>query len=516
MHQQKIDDDLRTIAKGNVLSDDWSKKIYSVDASEFEILPSTIIQVKDKEDISNICAYAYAKQLTMTGRGAGTGLLGQSLSTGISLDFTKYMNKISEIENDYVIVQPGIVKAVLDKELKKKGKFLPPDPASSNFCTIGGMIANNSSGIHALGYGNTIDFLEGIEIIYSNGFIESLFKNTYDRHDLANKESNSIKINKLNQLSKLFSSNILQYISLKFPKVTKNSCGYRIDSVFDTRKRYLPYKIFAASEGTLGITTLAKFRILDLPLYKSVMVIGFENILKAVKLVPTVLSFIPTSLELLDHSVLCYEKILRNKSNFKVNNNNNGGTLLFVEFAGDDVVKIESKIRSCKEKLYGYGEILEVTSDYVSSERIWSARKSALSNVMKLTVGSRKPISLIEDTIVNPEYLYDYTLFLLGIYKKYKLNYIFYGHAGNGNLHTRPLLDTASSKYNDIIASLATDVFSKVYELSGSITAEHGDGLSRTKYISQMYGNTIFEIFKNIKCIFDPTNIMNPGKKIIQ
>jgi len=516
MHQQKIHDDLQSIAKGNVLSDDWSKKIYSVDASEFEILPSTIIQVKDKEDVSSICKYAYAKQLAITGRGAGTGLLGQSLNTGISLDFTKYMNKISEIENDYVIVQPGIVKAVLDKELKKKGKFLPPDPASSNFCTIGGMIANNSSGIHALGYGNTIDFLEGIEIIYSNGFIESLFKNPYSIHDSGKKESNSLNTNKLNQLFKLYSSEILQYISFKFPKVTKNSCGYRIDTVFDANKRYLPHKIFASSEGTLGITTLAKFRIRDLPLYKSVMVIGFKNILKAVKSVPTILSFFPTSLELLDHSVLCYEKIVRNKLNSKVNNNNNGGTLLFVEFAGDDIVKIELKIHLCKEKLHGYGEILEVTSDYVSCERIWSARKSALNNVMKLTVGSRKPISLIEDTIVNPDYLYDYTLFLLGIYKKYKLDYIFYGHAGNGNLHTRPVLDTASSKYNDLIASLATDVFSKVYELSGSITAEHGDGISRTSYISQMYGNTIFEIFKKIKFIFDPTNIMNPGKKVIQ
>src|SRR6187200_1230656 len=116
MYQQKIDDDLRSIAQGNVLSDDWSKKIYSVDASEFEILPTTIIQVKNKDDVSNICKYAFAKQLSLTGRGAGTGLLGQSLSSGISLDFTKYMNKISEIENDYVIVQPGIVKAVLDKE----------------------------------------------------------------------------------------------------------------------------------------------------------------------------------------------------------------------------------------------------------------------------------------------------------------------------------------------------------------------------------------------------------------
>jgi FAD/FMN-containing dehydrogenase len=515
MHQEKINDDLRSIAKGNVLSDEWNKKIYSVDASEFAILPSTIIQVKDKEDISNICKYAYSKNLTITGRGAGTGLLGQSLTTGISLDFTKYMNKIIEFGNDYVIVQPGIVKAVLDKELKKRNKFLPPDPASSNFCTIGGMIANNSSGIHALGYGNTIDFLEGIEIIYSNGVIEPLFKNPPDIHDSATRESHYNKPDKINQLFNLFSPDILQYISLKFPKVTKNSCGYRIDTIIDNNKRYFPHKIFASSEGTLGITTQAKFRILDLPLYKSVIVIGFENILKAVKSVPTILTFLPSSLELLDYSVLSYESLILNPSNFKVNKNK-GGTLLFVEFAGDKLDKLELQIKLCREKLSAYGEILEVTSDNISSERIWSARKNALNNVMKMTVGSRKPISLIEDTIVNPNYLYDYTLFLLKTYKKYNLDYIFYGHAGNGNLHTRPMIDTASNKYKEVISSLAKDVFSKVYKLSGSITAEHGDGISRTKYISQMYGNTLFEIFKKIKFIFDPTNIMNPGKKVIQ
>src|ERR671910_2066495 len=419
MPQLKIDADLRSIAKGNILSDDWSKKIYSVDASEYCLSPACVIQVKDKEDISNICKYAYSNNVSITGRGAGTGLLGQSLTSGICLDFSKYMNKMIEFESDYVIVEPGIVKAILDKELKKKGKFLPTDPASSNFCTIGGMIANNSSGIHALGYGNTIDFLDGVEIVYSNGSIESLFESYNNKDDSKDRNNHAYPTIKINQLLRLFSSDILQYISLKFPKVTKNSCGYRIDTLIDNSKRYLPHKIFASSEGTLGITTLAKFKILDLPLYKSVMVIGFENILKAVKVVPTILSLFPTSLELLDHSVLCYEKIVRNKFNFKVNNNNNGGTLLFVEFAGDDVVTIELKIQLCKEKLHGYGEILEVTSDNVSCERIWAARKNALNNVMKLTVGSRKPISLIEDTIVNPEYLYDYTLFLLKIYKKY-------------------------------------------------------------------------------------------------
>ena len=228
------------------------------------------------------------------------------------------------------------------------------------------MIANNSSGIHSLGYGNTIDFLDGIEIIYSNGTTESLFQNSHDIYNSAKGELQSNMTSKINQLFKLLSPDILHYISLKFPKVTKNSCGYRIDTLIDTNKRFLPHKIFASSECTLGITTLAKFRILDIPLYRYVMVIGFENILNAVKLVPTILTFFPSSLELLDSSVLYFNNRIGNKSNFKVNNNN-GGTILIVEFAGDNLVKLELQIQLCREKLSAYGEILEVTSDNIST-----------------------------------------------------------------------------------------------------------------------------------------------------
>ncbi len=513
MSKLKIDEDLRNIAKGNVFSDDWSKKIYSVDASDYCLSPECIVRVKDKEDISNICKYAYSNNVSITGRGAGTGLLGQSLNSGICIDFTKYMTKITEFENDYVIVEPGIVKGILDNELRKRGKFLPPDPASSNYCTIGGMIANNSSGIHALGYGNTIDFLEGIEIVYSDGSIESLIQP--DKNKSTKNDNNSkATAPKLDKLFRLFSKDILETIYLKFPKVTKNSCGYRIDSLIDNNGRYLPHKIFASSECTLGITSLAKFRILDLPLYRSILVIGFENILEAVKVVPLILGLSPSALELLDSTVLNYNNLLSNQKQTKLNNSEQG-TILFIEFDGNNHVNVESRSGLCKEKLNQYGEILQMAYDRFSVEKIWAARKSALNNVMKLTVGSRKPLTLIEDTVVNPEYLYDYTHFLLEVYRKYKLDHVFYGHAGNGNLHTRPIMDN-TLLYNDLIKSVADEVFSKVYDYSGSITAEHGDGIGRTKYISQMYGKVLFEIFKKIKFIFDPKNIMNPGKKVIQ
>src|SRR3954469_7713758 len=169
-----IADELMRIAKGEILSDDWSRKIYSVDASHYSIKPSVIAYPKDEFDLSDICQYGYSKNISMTARGAGTGLLGQSLNDNIIIDFTKYMNKILEIESDHVLVQPGIVKGVLDKELKKKGKFLPPDPASSNYCTIGGMIANNSSSVHTLGYGSIIDYLDTINVAYSDGNLRTI------------------------------------------------------------------------------------------------------------------------------------------------------------------------------------------------------------------------------------------------------------------------------------------------------------------------------------------------------
>ena len=502
-----ISDELKSIAKGEILSDDWSRKIYSVDASHYSIEPSVITYPLDEYDLSDICQYGYSKNVSMTARGAGTGLLGQSLNDNIIIDFTKYMNKILEIEPDYVIVQPGLVKGVLDKELEKKGKFFPPDPASSNYCTIGGMIANNSSGIHALGYGSTIDFLDMINVVYSDGKMASIDGNSiidgYSKDDISDE-----KISKSFRL--LFSNRDL--ILNSYPKVSKNSCGYRLDSVI-TGKRFNLHKIFAASEGTLGFVTSTKIKIMDIPLHKAVIIFGFKTLLDAMFFVPLILQFTPSALEMLDHTLLINPDTQKQYWNI---DKNAAGCLLFVEFAGDNLFDIEQRLSTCKNKLSFKSIVLESVFDTNSSKKIWQARKSALNNAMKLTVGSRKPLGLIEDTVVNPNALYDYTNFLLQKYNEYNLDYVIYGHAGNGNLHTRPIIDTKSNNELEILNSIADDVFKKVISYGGTISGEHGDGIGRTKYMEFMYGLQIVAIFKQIKKIFDPKFIMNPGKKVIK
>jgi glycolate oxidase len=501
-----IADELKRIAKGEILSDDWSKIIYSVDASNYSIKPSVIVCPLDEYDLSKVCQYGYSKNISITARGAGTGLLGQSLNDNIIIDFTKHMNKILEIGTDYVLVQPGLVKGILDKELKKRGKFLPPDPASSNYCTIGGMIANNSSGVHALGYGSTIEFLDMANVVYSDGSFGSVSNSNTSSSD---KQSDDEKIAKLYRLL----SPHIELIQKQYPKVTKNSCGYRLDAVINNEKFY-PHKIFAASEGTLGIVTSAKLKIIDIPLYRATIVSGFKDLLSAISAVPVVLQFSPVALEMLDHTVFrnldveAYPRVMDSGSD-------DGGCLLFVEFAGDSLIDVEQKLTSCKDKLSSVSNVLENVIDENSSRQIWGARKSALNNAMKMTVGSRKPVGLIEDTVVSPDILYDYTRFLLQKYNDNKLDYVIYGHAGNGNLHTRPMIDTESQSELELFNIVADEVFTKVISCGGTITGEHGDGIARTKYIEFMYGLPIVSIFEQIKKLFDPKFIMNPGKKVI-
>ncbi len=492
-----ISDGLARLAKGEVLSDEWSRQIYSMDASHYEIKPALVTCPKDAADVQEICHYAFSSNVPMTGRGAGTGLLGQSLSDGgLVLDFTKHMNRVLEVGDDYVVVEPGIVKGVLDKELKKRDKFLPPDPASSNYCTIGGMVADNSSGVHCLGYGNTIDFVEALDLVYADGSAGHAGKDGFDS-----------KMEKLKML--LLDGSNVEMINSSYPKVNKNSCGYRLDAVIK-HGFFMPHNVIAASEGTLGLVTSARMRIIDLPQYRFLLVLGFDDLLSAVKAVPAILESSPVALEMLDATVLALEK-----------KQSRAGCLLYVEFAGDNRTNVEAKMERCREKMMTIAaaaanvRVVEYATDEQSLSRIWAARRGALGNVMKMTVGSRRPIGLVEDTVVHPEMLAAHTENLLAAYREGGLDYVMYGHVGDGNIHTRPLVDTSSKTESEMIRALASRVFAQVIASGGTITGEHGDGLARVGYIEQMYGKKMTALFRTVKELFDPGYLLNPGKKVV-
>ena len=482
--------DLKRLGLVDVFSDDWTRTIYSVDASHCSLKPSIVNFPSNEQDIQKICAYAYDHSIPVTCRGAGTGLLGQSLSTGIVLDFTKKMNKILEINDDYVIVQPGVVKAVLDKELAKRNKFIPPDPASSNYCTIGGMIANNSSGPHGLGYGSIINYVQGVDLVYSNGTIGF-----------------ADEINRDERIDKMLKYVLSENINIKdhYPNVSKNSSGYRLDAVFENNQ-INPQKIFVASEGSLGVVTCCKISLLNIPEKKSLIILKFESILHAALAVPLILKFRPVAMELLDRETII--------EGWKTNQTENKNScMMFVEFYGDEN-DFYQKVHKFEEIIGQKSIILESGYDKKSVDMAWSERRNSLNSALKKGIGSRKPAGIIEDTVVHPELLHDYLTFLLKLLAEFKLDHVVYGHAGNGNLHLRPIIDFESKESIDKMNLLADKVFNHIFEINGSISGEHGDGILRTKYIPMMYGSKMFHVFKEIKSIFDDKKIMNPGKKI--
>ena len=482
--------ELKRLGLEDIFSDEWTRTIYSVDASHCSLKPSIVNFPSNEQDVQKICAYAHAHSIPLTCRGAGTGLLGQSLSTGIVLDFTKKMNKILEIEDDYIIVQPGVVKAVLDKELAKRNKFIPPDPASSNYCTIGGMIANNSSGPHGLGYGSIINYVQRVDLVYSNGTMGFADQRNYDE-----------RIHKM--LNYVSSENII--IKDHYPNVSKNSSGYRLDAVFENNQ-VAPQKIFVASEGSLGVISSCRISILDVPEKKSLIILKFESILHAALAVPLILKFRPVAMELLDRGTII--------EGWKTDQSGNKNScMMFVEFYGNDNDFYE-KVHRFEDILRQKSNILESGYDKKSVDTAWSERRNSLNSAMKKGIGSRKPAGIIEDTVVHPQLLHDYLVFLLKLLAEYKLDYVVYGHAGNGNLHLRPIIDFASKDSSDLMDILAESVFKHISEINGSISGEHGDGILRTRYIPMMYGSKMYKIFKQIKSIFDDKKIMNPGKKI--
>jgi glycolate oxidase len=487
-----LNEELARIAKGEVLSDDWSRQVYSMDASHYEVEPAIVACPKDANDVQAICQYAFSKKMHTTARGAGTGLLGQCLSKeGLVLDFSKHMNRIVDLGDEYVVIEPGIVKSLLDRELKKRNKFLPPDPASSNYCTVGGMIANNSSGIHCLGFGNTIDFIEAVDLVYADGISGHASKDHFDA--------------RMVQLKAVVDSNF-ELINSCYPKVSKNSCGYRLDAIIMSGS-YEPHKVIAASEGTLALVTSARMRIIDIPQHHFLLILGFKDVVAAVKAVPAILRSSPVALEMLDASVLALE----GKSGKQ-------GCLLYVEYAGDNRARLEEQVTLCKQAMTmlinADANIIESATDEQSMSRMWASRKAALGNVMKMTVGSRKPVGLIEDTVVYPGRLVEHTTNLLEAYRANGLSYVMYGHVGDGNIHTRPLIDLHSSSEFEMMNHLANQIFDQVIASGGTITGEHGDGLARVHYIEKMYGKRMTMLFKTVKELFDPDCLLNPGKKV--
>lgn len=469
MKTSKVQKLLKNNISGEVFLNKEILNYYSVDSSSYQIIPKIVVIPKNEKDVINVVKIAKKYKIPVTARGAGTGLVGNSLNKGIIIDLKK-LNEI-KIEINYVKVGAGTIKGTLDKELKKRQKFFPPNPSVGPYCSTGGMIGNNSSGSRSLKYGSVIDNIKKITFVDGKGNKITLPKNK--------------KIGtKIFKIAKKIQND-------KFPNVTKNSSGYRLDlikSIKDT------HKIIAGSEGTLGIILSAEFKIITIPKERILYIIGYESENDAAINCYQILKTSPTTIEFVDKMIM---RNINHKFDKKIS------CLLFVEY--DDKIKKDDK----KLSTIITGIIIKTIKNDSEIQQWWEYRDSALYFSSKSI--KNKTLHVIEDAVVPVKRLPELFSAINKINKKFHTKSIAYGHAGNGNIHIRLILDERKLKNIKLIAN---EYFDRIIKIGGSITGEHGDGLARSEYVKKQYGPINYKIFKELKNMFDPSNILNPGKII--
>ncbi len=516
--QRNIASDLKHLVSGEVLDKHWQLTLYAADASIYETLPLCVVIPRSEEDVVETIQYAHENRIPITARGGGTALAGQTIGNGITIDFSKYLNRVLETnpKEGYVVVEPGINKGELDLHLKASDKFFPPDPSSSDFCTIGGMIANNSSGPHTVKYGSVIDYIISLRVALSNGEVIETRPVKIGSDEWGQiTEADTLEAKIYFGISNVVQQNS-SLIQKRAPRVRKNCSGYRLDRLLCDGDVFDLGLLFAASEGTLGVVLQAKLRIVDLPRFKGTAMLQFNSLEKMGKAVANILKTKPSAVELLDDHVVNLASSIHPELRKDVAEE--AKAFLLVEYDGSESEAIEEGLKRLNDTVVKKSNlVLQAGFAYDSStaEKFWALRKKSLPYVMKLRREGRRPTPFIEDVVVQPEQLAPFILKLYEIYQKYDVEGVVYGHAGDGQLHTRPLLNLKKEADLDLMSKIADEVFQIVIESGGSITGEHGDGLVRSRYVQKMFGDNLYLLFKATKHMFDPKDILNPERKIV-
>ena len=516
-------EELRRNFEGDILLDELSKIVYATDASVYREKPKAVVVPKNKNDVKLIIQFANEFKIPIIPRAAGTSLAGQVVGDGIIVDVSKYMNKIIEVNEKerWVRVQPGVILDELNIYLKKYGLFFGPETATSNRCNLGGMFGNNSCGAHSLLYGSTRDHVLEAEVILSDGS-EVLFK-SIDKDEFQKKlKGNSLENKIYEKVYEILSDkNNQEEIIKEYPhqEINRRNNGYAIDQLMKCNlfgygeNDFNMCKLLAGSEGTLAFTTEIKLNLVPLPPKNvGVVAIHLNTLEEAFEANLIALKFNPGAVELIDDKILEYSKVNIEQSKNRFFIKGDPAALVVAEFARETIDEIKHNAIQLEDELrkagYGYHYPLLLNEDV---NKVWSLRKAGLGLLGNIP-GDKKTQQFIEDTCVRPVDLPNYMKEFQAVLRKYKIDTSYYAHIGSGELHITPQLNLKDSFDVKIFHEATKDIAYIVKKYKGSLSGEHGDGRLRGEFIPVIIGEHNYQLCKEIKKVWDPNNILNPGK----
>nr|MCU0327262.1 FAD-binding oxidoreductase [Spirosomataceae bacterium] len=507
----------------NTTLDEAIKRVYATDASEYQEKPVAVAIPKNESDLKKLIAFASENEsLTLIPRAAGTSLAGQVVGNGLVVDISKYFNQILEVNTTekWVRVQPGVIRDDLNAYLKPYGLMFGPETSTANRAMIGGMIGNNSCGLHSIIWGTTSDNLLETKVLLSDGS-EAIFQNLKPFEYQEKITGNSKEAEIYRNIDRLMHQETNQKAILEgFPKksIKRRNTGYALDEVlemvsFPAEKPFNLNKLIAGSEGTLCLITEAKLQLIDLPpACVGMVAIHAQSIREALLANLVALNHGCAASELVDDFILEFTKTNTEQAKNRFFIEGEPKAILMVEFFEETqenlLKRCQNLIADLKAQNLGYAFPI-LTDD--NCKKAWEVRKAGLG-LLRNVEGDAKPVNLIEDCAVSPEELPDYIENLEKILNSFQVQYSMYAHAGAGELHVEPIINLKSKEGLKQFRSILEQTATLVKSYGGSLSGEHGDGRLRGEFIPMMMGEKNYALFKEIKQIFDPKGIFNQGK----
>jgi FAD/FMN-containing dehydrogenase/Fe-S oxidoreductase len=494
--------DLAKLVRGDVFSDIIHRVAYSTDSSSYRIVPQCVVAPQDVRDVVAIVKYAGEQGIPVAPRGAGSGVAGESLCSGIVLDMTRYMKTIAQIDGERVTCEPGVVLDDLNKRLAPSGRKIGPDPSSANRATVGGVVGNNATGAHSLQYGHASAHVERMEVVLPDGSVAE-FRNGVGVEQVQGAAAQSIA----RQCHSLLAAN-QAIIDKAQPATKRNRTGYGVAGVCHDNRIDLA-RLLVGSEGTLAIFTNVTLRTVALPAVKGLLQLEFDSLDSMARIVPTIVATNPSACELMDRSLinLAVDQLPQYRDILPAS----AAAVLLIEHVGASADEVLEKIDVTDRAVAKAATGRTVITDPKAQARVWKSRKDA-GPLLYRNRSRKHPAEFMEDVSVDYRRLADYIAGLEKIQKKYEISMSYFGHAGDGELHQRPYIDLGDPKDREKMKAIAEDVFSLAWSLGGSISGEHAVGLIRAGYVRRQYGDEYYEVLKKVKAIFDPAGLMNPGK----
>lgn len=505
---------------GEVVSSADVRKYFSTDGSVLKMTPAVVVYPRNESDIRKAARFTWqlaerGRILPITARGAGTDQGGAALGSGIILSFPAHMNRILELDakSGTLSVEPGANYGKVQQTLETHERFLPPFPASIEYSTIGGAVANNASGEKSVKYGDTRTYVKSLRVVLANG--EVIQTGRISKRELNKKLGLATFEGEVYRALDVLIEEHQELINKVKIDVTKNSAGYDIFDVKQKDGSFDLTPLFVGSQGTLGIVTEVTFETEPYNPEATLVVGYFDDLKKACTAVQELrkLPDMPSAIEMVDENLLNLVTRLNPNQLRDVIEAPLPKVVLLVEFDNPSERNQKRLTKKASKIMEKHAVKHHVEMDLTEQEKYWKIRHSS-ATIVAHAEGNLKAVPIIEDGSVPPEKLESYVRGVYELFDKHHLSVAVWGHAGDANLHMQPFLDLSQLGDRQKAFKLMDEYYSFVISLGGSTSGEHGDGRLRAPYLERMYGNEVYALFQKTKQIFDPYSTLNPGVKV--